>query len=50
MTITCGIQPTNVVTLIMKLLHNSFNLCTLDLTDMYVLTLGPAILVPMHTY
>ena len=40
MTITCGIQPTNVVTMVMKVLHNSCNMCTLDLTDMYALALG----------
>ena len=47
MTITCGIQPTNVVTMVMKVLHNSCNMCTLDLTDMYALTFGPAV---VHTF
>ena len=37
MTITCSIQPTNVVTMVMKMLHNSCNMCILDLTDMYAL-------------
>ena len=50
MTITCGIQPTNVVTMVMKVLHNSCNMCTLDLSDMYALALGPAAFVLMHTY
>ena len=49
MTITCGIQPTNVVTMVMKVLHNSCNMCTLDLTDMHAIALGPAALVLMHT-
>ena len=50
MTITCGIQPTNVVTVIMKVLHNGCNMCTLDLTDVYALALGPVAPVPVHTY
>ena len=50
MTITCGIQPTNVVTMVMKVLHNSCKICTLDSTDMYALALGPVALVLMHTY
>ena len=50
MTITCVIQPTNVVTMVMKVLHNSCHMCTLDSTDMYVLTLRPTALVPEHTY
>ena len=50
MIITCGIQPTNVVTMVMKVLHNSCNMCTLDLTDMYALALGPVALMLMHTY
>ena len=41
MTITCGIQPTNVVTIAIKVLYNSSNLCTIDLTDMYALALWP---------
>ena len=32
MTITYGIQPTGVVTMAMKVLHNSYNMC---LPDMY---------------
>ena len=40
-TITFGIQSTNVVTITMKVLHNSCNMCTLDMTDMYALFLGP---------
>ena len=35
LTITCGIQPTVVVTMVMEVLHNSCNMCTLDLPDMY---------------
>ena len=50
MTITYGIQPTNVVTMVMKVLQNSCNMCTLDLTDMYALTLRPATLEPMYMY
>ena len=50
MTITWGIQPTSVVTMVMKMLHNSCNMCTLDLTDMYTLAFGPAACVPIHTY
>ena len=38
MTITCGIQPTKVVTMVMKVLHN--NICTLDLTDLYTWACG----------
>ena len=34
MTITCGIQPTNIVTMVMKVLHN---MCALDLINMYAL-------------
>ena len=45
-TITCGIQPTNVVTMAVKVLHNSCNMCTLDLTDMYALALEPLPLRP----
>ena len=36
MTITCGIQPTNIVTMVMKVLHNSCNMYTFDFTDMVV--------------
>ena len=45
MTITCDIQPTNVVAMVIKVLHNSCNICTLDLTDMHALAL-----VLVHTY
>ena len=45
MTITCGIQPTNVVTMAMKVLHNSCNMCTLDLTDVCT---HPWACGPMH--
>ena len=34
----------------MKVLHNSCNMCTLDLTDIYALALGPVALMLMHTY
>ena len=37
MTITCGIQPTGIVTMAMKVLHNTCNMCTLDLPDMNAL-------------
>ena len=31
MTITCGIQPTGIVTMAMKMLHNTCNMCIHDL-------------------
>ena len=31
---TCGIQPTGVVTMGMEVLHNNCDMCTLDLPDM----------------
>ena len=34
MTITCGIQSTGVVTMAMKALHNTCNMCIHDLLDM----------------
>ena len=37
MTITCDIQPTGVVTMAMKLLHNTCNMCIRDLPDMSAL-------------
>ena len=33
-TITCGIQPTGVVTMTMKVLHNTCNMYIRDLSDM----------------
>ena len=48
-TITCGIQPTNVVTMAMEALCNSCNMCTLDVTDMHALTLSTVALFLMHT-
>ena len=45
-TIICGIQPTIVVTMAMKVLHNRCNMCTLDLTDMYALALRLVVLMP----
>ena len=36
--ITCGIQPTGVVTMDMEVLHNSCDMWTHDLPDMYVLS------------
>ena len=36
-TITCGIQPTGIVTMVMEVLHNSCNMCIHDLPDMYAL-------------
>ena len=50
MTITYGIQPATVATIVMKVLHNSCNMCILELTDMYALTLRPAALMLVHTY
>ena len=41
-TITCGIQATGVITMAMKVLHNSCNMCIFDLPDMYALS--------WHTY
>ena len=35
-TIICGIQPIGVVTMAMKVLHNTFNMWFHDLPDMYV--------------
>ena len=49
MRITCGTQPTNIVTMVMKVLHNSCNMCTLDLSGMYALALGTVALMSMHT-
>ena len=40
----------NIVIMAMKVLHNSCNMCTLDLTDMYALTLWPVALELIHTY
>ena len=37
MTITCGIQPTGVVTMAMKVLHNSCNMYICDMPDMNAL-------------
>ena len=34
----------------LKMLHNSCNMCTLDLTDMYPLALGPAAPMLVNTY
>ena len=36
-TITCGIQPTGVVTMEMKVFHNTCNMCIHDLPDMNAL-------------
>ena len=36
-TITCGIQPIDVVTMAMKVLHNTCNMCIFDLPDMKAL-------------
>ena len=46
MTITCGIQPNGVVTMVMEVLHNTCNMCIGDLSDMYASVLGPATLRP----
>ena len=52
MTFTCGIQPSkiNAVTMVMKVLHNSYNMRIHDLTDMYALALWPVALMLVHTY
>ena len=42
-TITCGIQPTGIVTMAMEVLQNSCNMCTRDLPDMYALRLWACI-------
>ena len=39
-TITCGIQLTGVVTMIIKVLHNPFNMCIHDLSNMYAQSLS----------
>ena len=36
-TITCGIQPTGVVTMEMKVFHNTCNMCIHDLSDINAL-------------
>ena len=36
-TITCGIQTTGIVTMAIKVLHNTCNMCIRDLPDMYPL-------------
>ena len=41
MTITCSIQPTGVVTMAMKKLHNTYNMCIPDLPDMNALIPQP---------
>ena len=40
MTIICGIQSIGVVTIAMKVLHNSSNMCIHDLRDNYVYTVA----------
>ena len=37
--INCGIQPTDVVTMAMEMLHNTCNMCICDFPDMNVLGL-----------
>ena len=37
-TITCGIQPTGVITMAMEVLHNTCNMYTCDLPDIYALS------------
>ena len=39
MTITCGSQPTGVVTMAMKVTYNTCNMCICDLPDMHALRL-----------
>ena len=36
--ITCDIQYANVVTMAMKVLHNTYNTCICDLPDMHALS------------
>ena len=40
MTITCGIQPTGVYTMAMKVLHNTCNMCVHNMPDMNALIPG----------
>ena len=49
-TIVCGIQLTDVITMVIKLLHNCCKMCTFDLTDMYALSLEPVALMLILTY
>ena len=46
MTITCGIQPTSVVTMAMNVLHNTCNKCIHKLPDTY--TLSPQVALRLH--
>ena len=53
MTITCRIQPTGVVTMALKVLHNICNMhmCSCDLPDMYALIPRPCSALRFwHTY
>ena len=43
-----GIQPTSIVTMVMKVLHNIYNMCSGDLPDMYAL--APQAQGLVHTY
>ena len=43
------IKLTSVVTMVMKVLHNIYNLGSFDLTDMYALTLRHPALRLVHT-
>ena len=49
-TITCGIQPTGVVTMTIKVSHNTCNMCICDLPDMYTSALRPVAFRLCHTY
>ena len=40
-TITCSIQPTGVFTIVMKVLHNNFNMRICDLPDVNFLACSP---------
>ena len=47
MAITCGIQPTSVVTMVVKVLHNTCNVCICELPDMNALV---PLASGIHTY
>ena len=50
MTITCVIQHIDAVTIAIKVLHNSCNMYTLNLTDTYAFSLRPVALMLVHAH
>ena len=52
MTVTCGIQPTGIVTMAMEVLHSSYNMCIHDLPDILTImqTLGIHIRQILHAH